>query len=56
MVLLDLWAVPRPSDIVLELVRINENQWTQKRNEHYQREVKESEQGVDLENAVDQAE
>ena len=55
MILFDLRAVPRASDVVFELVGVDEDQRWQERDEHDQREVKESEQRVYFENTVDKA-
>ena len=55
MILLNLWAIPRTSDVVLELVGVDENQRAQERDEYYQAEVKETEERIHLEDRVDQA-
>lgn len=56
MILLDRRAVPRAPDVVLELVGVDEDQRTQERDEHDQREVQDSKEPVHLEDAVAQDE
>ena len=55
MILFNLGAVPRSSDVVFELVGVDEDQGAQERDEHDQREIEEAEKWVHLEDAVNQA-
>ena len=53
-ILFDLRTIPWPSYVILELVRIYENQWTQERNKDYQTNIQDSEQWILLEDEVAQ--
>jgi len=55
MVLFNLRAVPRSSNIIFELICVNEDQWAQKWDENYQREVQKSKKWVHFEDAVNQS-
>jgi len=56
MVLFNLRAIPRSSDVIFELICVNEDQWAQKWDENYQREVQKSEKWVHFEDTVNQSE
>ena len=52
MILLDGWTVPGSSNVVLELVRIDEDKGTQEGDEHDQEHVQDPEESVHLEYAI----
>ena len=52
MILFNLGAIPRSSDIIFELININKHQRRYKTNKEYQTEVKHPKESIHLENAV----
>lgn len=52
MILFNLRAIPRTSNIILKLINIYENQWRNQTNEEYEAEIEHSKKLIHLENEI----
>ena len=56
MILLDSRTIPGSTNIILELVSIDEDQWAQEGDKHNQKHIKYSKKSMHLENTIAQDE
>lgn len=52
MILLNCRTIPWSTNVILELVRVDEDQWAQEGDKHNQKHIKYSKKSMHLENAI----